>query len=144
MNSKHRVLIVRFALGFGIHVLFAACSEDPPAQPPMPPPPDTTSHDWYFTKYHVTGYSLRDVAALAPDYVVMVGEGVHGTNVGTNAYLWNGSELKEMSIPLKPGGTPDTCTTCTPGVNIGLVRSMVSGYFGGIITGCVIQALSDM
>jgi hypothetical protein len=116
MNIKHLLFFVRVILAFGLAVLFAACSDDPPAQPPAPPVQDTTSHDWLFTTYHITSRSLRDVGALATDYVIVVGDAVRGSKAMTNAYLWNGSALEEMSIPIKAGGTGDTCTTCTPGL----------------------------
>ncbi len=100
--------MVRSVLAFILSCLVAACSEKQPTAPPVPPPPDTTSHNWEFTMYEVGGMNttLKDVYALSPDYAITVGriEGVI-TQPFVNAYLWNGSSVDGISLPISPHDT---------------------------------------
>lgn len=98
-------------------LLAGACDEAQPDQPPVVSGPDTTSHEWIFTVYDHLGGSLRDVCALSPDYVVIVGDGLTGTQIGTTARLWNGAALEEINFPIKPFGSYDTSTVKIPDIN---------------------------
>ncbi len=99
-------------LAFGcitLLVLFAGtCNNDSPVKPP-PAPPDTTSHDYQFRLYEVGGINsvFYDVAALSPDFVIATGkfEGMGNSDHPTNAFMWDGLDLKPISLPINPHDT---------------------------------------
>ncbi len=81
----------------------------------LPPIPlDTTTHEYEFTLYEVGEINsvFHDVVALSPDFVLAVGhlEPVSGISY-TNAYLWNGTQLKPVCLPINPYDT----ATINPG-----------------------------
>jgi hypothetical protein len=85
----------------------AACTDEPPA-PPVTPGPDTTSHNWEFTLYEVGGMNtvLTDVAALSPDCAIAVGKvQMPGTFPEINAFVWNGTNLTPINLPMYPHDT---------------------------------------
>ena len=100
--------MVRIVSAVILSCLFAACSEKQPPEPPEPQPPDTTSHDWEFTMYEVGGMNttFKDVCALSPDYAIAVGKIEEDfTWPDVNAYLWNGSSVDAISLPISPHDT---------------------------------------
>ena len=86
------------------------CKNDSPVKQPHPPAsPDTTSHEIEWTAYTVGdwGTHLDDVFALSPDFVIAVGKVWDSSQYPykNNCYLWDGTSLKAISIPINNNDT---------------------------------------
>ena len=114
--------MVRVISALILSCLFAACSEKQPTAPPAPQPPDTTSHEWEFTMYEVGGLSstLEDVSALSPDYAIAVGKMQEtGGWPRINSYLWDGTSLQPMNLPIYANDTVTIDPQNHPNTRIG-------------------------
>ena len=104
--------LLRFILALPFFALLTCTKEQAPA-PVVHHGIDTTSHEWTFTMYEVGGMNttLRDVAALSPDYAIALGHVEHDFSTGPqpwpsiNAYRWDGEKLIPFSMPISPHDT---------------------------------------
>ena len=114
--------MIRIVSAFLLLLLFSACSEKAPPEPQEPPPPDTTSHKWEFTMYEVGGLSstLEDVSALSPAYAIAVGTMQEtGGLPRINSYLWDGTSLQPMNLPIYANDTVTIDPQNHPNTRIG-------------------------